>query len=85
MGGLLRMCLEGKERIKDNCRLLAGRLTGGHILQEPKKPFGGLLFLFPYKGISHFVIYFLLNIPIFRSNVAAPYLLAITTNGTLLK
>lgn len=85
MGGPLRMCLEGKKRIKDGCRFLAGRLQGEHILKEPKILFVGLLFLFPYKGISHFVIYFLLNIPIFQSNVAAPCLLAIMTNGTFLK
>lgn len=59
-----------------------GDSKGEHILKEPKKPFVGQLFLFPCKGISHFVIYFLLRIPIFQSNVAAPCLLAIMTNGT---
>lgn len=72
MGGGLDMRLERKGRIKDDCGFLAWTLKRGHILREPKRLVAGLPFFFPYRDSSHFMTYFLLNIPISPFNMAAP-------------
>lgn len=86
IGRELDMRLEGKGRIKDGCRFLVGTLKGGHILREPMRLFAGLPFLLPYRDSSHFITYFLLNIPSYLSiQHGCSWSLAILTSGTWLK